>query len=318
MPKITIASRQLQADSDTCLLDSLLSQGEKIPYSCRSGVCHACMLQSDGGKPPLQSQLLLPREKASAQYFLACQCYPTDDMTVSLPENKPISAIITAIEKPESTLAVLTLSPRQPLSYQPGQHLNISANQRLSKDCYLASSPIDSQPMIYIRRKVGDSFSTWAHEVARVGDKIQLGQPQGIGINVETMNRQLHLICHENHLAPMVAVIKHCSLLKPDAKVTLYCFYTGSTAPDIKHFFEKLSTQYKSFSYHFLKSHEAGKIADTVADLAADVTSDVASDKSESELIISGKRNFIATLESHGLNIRSALKLLPIKERTLR
>ncbi len=306
MPKITIASRQLQADSDQCLLDSLLNQGERIPHSCRSGVCHACMLQADKGQPPAQSQQFLPREKINSQHFLACQCYPIADMTVSLPKSKPISAIITAIEKPESTLAVLTLAPRQPLSYLPGQHLTVSANERLSKDCYLASSPTAQQLTLYIRRKVGDPFSTWSHEIARVGDKIHLGQPKGVGIDFESMRNKLQLICHENHLAPVVSIIKHYCQLRPESEVILNCFFTGSEKPDIKRFFQDMTARYNNFSFRFLRYSTTKQITGIV------------SEASSGELIISGNRNFIANIEKTNIDTSQALKLLPIKERTLR
>ncbi|MGI9276108.1 MAG: 2Fe-2S iron-sulfur cluster-binding protein, partial [Endozoicomonas sp.] len=64
MPVITLNGRSYPVEKEKVLLDSLLENRVKIPYSCRSGLCHACMLKADSGSPPVSSQKNLPRDKA--------------------------------------------------------------------------------------------------------------------------------------------------------------------------------------------------------------------------------------------------------------
>ena len=51
MPELTIAGQTISAADDGNLLDTLLAAGLAIPYSCRAGSCHACLLRCTAGEP---------------------------------------------------------------------------------------------------------------------------------------------------------------------------------------------------------------------------------------------------------------------------
>ncbi|MGI9283038.1 MAG: 2Fe-2S iron-sulfur cluster-binding protein [Endozoicomonas sp.] len=207
MPVITLSNRAYPVNKNKYLLDSLLEEGEKIPFSCRSGVCHACMLKADFGQPPVESQTYLSNEKIREGYFLACQCLPEGDMTVSLPGRKHTQAIITAKKPLSPTVVALELAARHPMSYFPGQHIRVDTGEILAKECYLASvQPQDRSMVIHVQRRVSDPFSTWAHDSTEVGQKVSLSSPRGLHLcgNLLDTSDQI-LISQEGSLAPLLA-----------------------------------------------------------------------------------------------------------------
>lgn len=225
MPVITFANRSHPVDKEKRLLDSLLEKGEDIPFSCRSGVCHACLLKADSGKPPAASQKNLNQEKILQGYFLACQCLPEGNMSVSLPARDKIPAIITGRRFLSPTVIALELSPRYPLDYSPGQHITLWADDKLARPCYLASaSEADQHLIVHIRRRVGGAFSTWAHDCTTIGQKISIGDLRGINLTegLQLPASQSLLIAQESCLAPLLSLVKHCCSTATPHSIQLY------------------------------------------------------------------------------------------------
>jgi ferredoxin/truncated hemoglobin YjbI len=79
--------RYLGHDVDTregeTVLDALLRRGINVPFSCRSGSCHACMQQSLSGAIPARAQRSLRQEQREERCFLPCQCVPETDMEIA-------------------------------------------------------------------------------------------------------------------------------------------------------------------------------------------------------------------------------------------
>ena len=45
VPELRVGAKRLKVATQTNLLDALLSGGVAVPYSCRSGSCHACLVR---------------------------------------------------------------------------------------------------------------------------------------------------------------------------------------------------------------------------------------------------------------------------------
>jgi 3-ketosteroid 9alpha-monooxygenase subunit B len=63
----------------TKLLDFLLSQGVKAPYSCRQGACSACACILDEGEVKMLTNEILEQEDIDEGYVLGCQSVPLTD-----------------------------------------------------------------------------------------------------------------------------------------------------------------------------------------------------------------------------------------------
>ncbi len=63
----------------TKLLDFLLAQGLKAPYSCRQGACSACACILDEGEVKMLTNEILEQEDIDEGYVLGCQSLPVTD-----------------------------------------------------------------------------------------------------------------------------------------------------------------------------------------------------------------------------------------------
>jgi 3-ketosteroid 9alpha-monooxygenase subunit B len=64
----------------TKLLDFLLAQGVKAPYSCRQGACSACACILDEGEVKMLTNEILEQEDLDEGYVLGCQSLPLTDV----------------------------------------------------------------------------------------------------------------------------------------------------------------------------------------------------------------------------------------------
>jgi 3-ketosteroid 9alpha-monooxygenase subunit B len=63
----------------TKLLDFLLAEGLKAPYSCRQGMCSACACILDEGEVKMLTNEILEQEDLDEGYILGCQSVPVTD-----------------------------------------------------------------------------------------------------------------------------------------------------------------------------------------------------------------------------------------------
>jgi len=83
MLKIRFDDLTYSCRQEETLLDALLRQGKNIPFSCRSGVCHTCMMVAVRGEIPAAAQKGLSDEQRGAGCFLPCKCRPTADLDIA-------------------------------------------------------------------------------------------------------------------------------------------------------------------------------------------------------------------------------------------
>ena len=80
-------------DGYETVLNTLLKNGQAVPYACRGGHCHACLMKATAGQPMPFSQMGLDQALIDRGYFLACQCMIYADMEVSIPDEKELTRI---------------------------------------------------------------------------------------------------------------------------------------------------------------------------------------------------------------------------------
>ena len=178
MPDIKIFGNHCQLEQGENLLDGLLRQGIRVPHSCRSGICHSCLLKLEQGTPPEGSQRTLTPEQVKNNYILACQSKVSDNLYIGMVSRDEMPATITDIESITPTCIAITLSPRFPLV---NHHGNVRPTAWLDADHSLngrfpieSISPEGREIRIVLERKAGDPFSAWIHEQASPGSQVML------------------------------------------------------------------------------------------------------------------------------------------------
>ncbi len=82
MPTINYRGESYECREGETLLDAMLRQGVEFPFSCRHGICHACIHYAESGELDEASQHGLSDEQRELRLFLPCRCKPSGDMRV--------------------------------------------------------------------------------------------------------------------------------------------------------------------------------------------------------------------------------------------
>ena len=84
MPEICVGERRWAVPTGSNLLDALNEAGLNVPYSCRAGSCHACLVHCLAGQPLDALPEALALDKHALGWRLACQCRVVEDLQVAL------------------------------------------------------------------------------------------------------------------------------------------------------------------------------------------------------------------------------------------
>ena len=117
--------------ADETVLDALLRQGVNVPFSCKGGVCQACMMRCVEGEVPERAQRGLVPEQQRRGCLLVCVCEPQTDMSLlrGTPEDHVTECMLHEHLWPERT--VLSLSWHVPPYVATGSC--VSPEGRLSR-----------------------------------------------------------------------------------------------------------------------------------------------------------------------------------------
>lgn len=177
MPELRVGDQLLQVAQQTNLLDALLSGGVAVPYSCRAGSCHACLVRCVAGEPLDGQPEALAVDKRAEGWRLACQCQVIGDLQVEPfdPQRDGLSAKVLALDWPSPQVLRLRLQPAKPLRYRPGQHLLLWHDQGVARPYSLASVPGEDDWLeFHIDCRMPGAFADAARRL-QVGDALRLG-----------------------------------------------------------------------------------------------------------------------------------------------
>jgi ferredoxin/truncated hemoglobin YjbI len=106
------------------VLDACLRSGIEVPFSCRGGVCQACLLRSVDGAVPDAAQRGLPQELVDRHYLLACQCRPSHDLALARPDARDRKTTCLLHEAaPSGDFLLLRFETARRIDCRPGQRL---------------------------------------------------------------------------------------------------------------------------------------------------------------------------------------------------
>ena len=212
MPDIAAAGRIWSVSPGSNLLDALNAQGLRVPYSCRSGNCHACLVRCSGGEPLDEKPEALNAALRQLGWRLACQCRVLDDLTVELfdPARDGLLAQVQALDWPSPHVLRVRLLPEKPLRYQAGQHLVLWSAAGVARPYSLASLP-GEEPWLefHLDCRQPGAFADAARQL-RPGDSLRLGELRGGALyyDPDWHDRPLWLLAAGTGLAPLWGVLR--------------------------------------------------------------------------------------------------------------
>lgn len=212
MPELRVGARQLQVASQSNLLDALLAGGVAVPYSCRAGSCHACLVRCVAGEPLDRLPEALAADKRAEGWRLACQCQVVGDLDVEPfdPQRDGIAAQVVGLDWPSPQVLRLRLQPARALRYQAGQHLVLWIADTIARPYSLASLPSEDPWLeFHLDCRLPGAFCDAARRL-QLGDGLRLGELRGGALHYDAdwQARPLWLLAAGTGLAPLYGVLR--------------------------------------------------------------------------------------------------------------
>ncbi len=252
MPKLTLDDQSYNCDPKQTVLEALLSQNVVVPYGCRQGVCHSCLMRSMDGAPPEEAQPGLKDAQIAQDQFLACQCYPEQDMQISLLDhNQLVSATVISNEKLTDEIIRLILEPDEKLEHHAGQFVNLQREDGLLRSYSIANIPSASATLeFHIRKLENGQFSQWVYNDLKVGDRLEIHTPQGDCFYVPGKPQQnLLLIGTGTGLAPLAGIITDALSNQHSGSIHLFHGSRDASGLYLVDTMQKLADQHDNFNY---------------------------------------------------------------------
>nr|MBO2511674.1 hypothetical protein [Gammaproteobacteria bacterium] len=210
MPDLAAGGRRWSVPAGANLLDSLNAAGVVVPYSCRAGSCHACLVRCVAGEPQDARPEALAAERRADGWRLACQCRVVGDLEVEVfdPQRDGLPARVAELDWPSPT--VLRLTPERPLRYRAGQHLVLWSAEGVARPYSLASLPGEDPWLeFHLDCRAPGAFCDAARRLGP-GDALRLGELRAGALHYDPdwQARPLWLLAAGTGLAPLWGVLR--------------------------------------------------------------------------------------------------------------
>ena len=208
------------------VLDCLTAQGIPIPSGCRSGICHSCLMCAVAGPVPEKAQAGLKPTLAEQNYFLACSCYPQEDIEVALPNAAmgKLEARVSSVEYLNADILGIRIKPSGPLEYRAGQFINLFKDATTVRSYSLASVPaLDDELFLNVRKVPNGLMTGWIFDSLKAGDSITISEASGDCFYVPGKPEQnILLIGTGSGLAPLYGIVREALRNGHSGKISLY------------------------------------------------------------------------------------------------
>jgi CDP-4-dehydro-6-deoxyglucose reductase len=239
----TSGGRRFEARPDEHLLDAALRQHVVLDHSCRVGRCSSCKAQvSEGQTVPTQDECGLTPAEREQGFILTCVRRAVSDVCLQiadlgdtvLPETRTLPCRIQTLERlaPDVMAVWLRLPPGSPLSFLPGQYIDVIGPGGVRRSYSLANAPRpDSLLELHIRAVQGGEFSAYWFEKARVNDLLRLRGPHGTFFLRHPEGKDLVFLATGTGMAPVKAMLELLQLLPDGSAPRSVTIYWGGRRP---------------------------------------------------------------------------------------
>jgi NAD(P)H-flavin reductase/ferredoxin len=253
MITLTVAGKQYACEQQETVLDALLRANVAIAYVCKLGSCQTCLVRSTHGTPPAAAQMGLKDTLKKQHYFLACRCYPTEDMTLKLTDQSEFyrEGVVVKNALLNHNTLLLGISFADAFEFYPGQFVNLQRKDGLTRSYSIANVPQqDHRLEFHIRRLPNGRFSEWLHDELAVGDVIAVSEPRGHCFYLPDRTEQgLLLIGTGTGLAPLEGIL--IDALAHQHTGEIHLFHGGREADDLYRVAQmrELAAKHNNFFY---------------------------------------------------------------------
>ncbi len=289
MHSITYNNKEYYCRENESVLNTFLRYGVNVPFSCKYGICHTCILRCTNAKPPELSQDGIDRSLSEKNYFKSCTCIPTQDMSIALPDPDDKLNIATFVRKEQLShdMYRLKFKTSAHFTYQAGQYIKIVGPDDQVRSYSLASVQ-NKDPFleIHVKRVNGGKMSHWLLDELAIGDKINFKGSFGDcfyksaeSTNDDLTQKNLLLISSSTGLSSHIGIVRDA--LSNGHQGFIHLFHGGNNenAHYLSNELEELSLEHPNFQYRqcatSLISPNENIITGHVSDIAFDLHRDL-------------------------------------------
>ncbi|NOT13898.1 MAG: 2Fe-2S iron-sulfur cluster binding domain-containing protein [Methylococcaceae bacterium] len=253
MYTLTVDQKRYSCLENESVLDVLVRENVNLSYACKKGTCHSCLVRSIDIKPPKPAQAGLKNTLINQNYFLACQCYPLQDMHIKLPNQSEFYRMgtVTVNTLLNRNTMLLVIAFEDAFEFNAGQFVNLQRSDGLTRSYSIANVPQESNQLeFHIRRLPGGKFSSWLHDEIRIGDSIAVSEPRGHCFYLPERREQgLLLVGTGTGLAPLAGILTDA--LRHGHAGPIHLFHGSRHFEDLYRIDEmqQLAAQHANFHY---------------------------------------------------------------------
>ena len=210
-------TRIIQCDASELVCDAAYRAKINIPLDCRDGACGTCKCLCESGSYEMGVYIedALAEDEAAKGYVLTCQMRPKSDCVIRVPASAAACKTevgthggkLSNIARDSSTTVTFSLQAERPLSFLPGQYVNLQVPGSKETRSYSFSSAPNQTDLAFLIRDVPDGLmSTYMRHKAHTGDFMMFTRPYG-SFYLRPTIRPILMLAGGTGLAPFLSML---------------------------------------------------------------------------------------------------------------
>jgi benzoate/toluate 1,2-dioxygenase reductase component len=224
-------TRIVQCEPTELVCDAAYRAKINIPLDCRDGACGTCKCHCESGEYEMGVYIddALAEDEAANGYVLTCQMRPKSDCVIKVPASAAAcktevgshSGRLSAIARDSATTVTFSLQAERPLSFLPGQYVNLQVPGSKETRSYSFSSAPNQTELSFLIRDVPDGLmSTYMRSKANTGDFMMFTGPYG-SFYLRPVIRPILMLAGGTGLAPFLSMLLWLKDNPSDQPITL-------------------------------------------------------------------------------------------------
>lgn len=259
--RIAETDEAFNAADDETILAAATRAGVSLPHECTFGGCGTCRIKLHAGKVRYDEfPMALTEADEEAGFALACQAHALTDLIIEPAAGKlafaptmTVSAKVTGIRSLTADVTHLTLRlpDDAPLSYRPGQYMNIVLPDGSTRSFSMASAALpDNQVDFHIRHIPNGHFTGQVLPRLAPADPLQVQIPLGTFCYRPDDWRPMILAATGTGIAPLKAILE--SLLDNEDCPPVSLYWGMRTQADL--YLKELLASWRDrlYDFHFI------------------------------------------------------------------
>ena len=207
----------IQCDPSELVCDAAYRVKINIPLDCRDGACGTCKCHCESGEYEMGAYIedALTEEEADNGYVLTCQMRPKSDCVIRVPASAAACKTevgthggkLTKIARDSATTVTFSLQAERPLSFLPGQYVNLQVpGSKETRSYSFSSAPNQTELLFLIRDVPNGMMSTFMRSKANTGDFMMFTGPYG-SFYLRPTIRPILMLAGGTGLAPFLSML---------------------------------------------------------------------------------------------------------------